>query len=376
MVMSESAPWSAPSGHQGDPSEHVARPGADEVRGPRIGPSDTRAPIFGRDDGVEKPDDGRPRTEPGRPLRDATSLSVQGRHAEELLFRARAHADSLAAQAQAEAEELLSRAHAQAELLRVQVEAMRAEAEYMRSEAGLAAAVRDEVEAARSCAEAAAAEARAAGEELRSAMQLDVAAARQELEQMSAAAMSIRRSLRAEIDAGLADAGRLRGEVRRLCADTNKLAAELGLLLAAAGGADDRTGAEGDAGPVDEWPSTESHGAGGVESDEGPSESPSAPGATAGPRTGAAPPPSDTNVAELLRQIWDAASANQSTAMEAPEEPEGPTAPLGGLRAAQPLIGSGGWRAKETAAPDVGQGAGEAAPPPSPGRRRRRFHRG
>lgn len=347
--MSESTPWSAQSGRQGGPPEHIARPG---------------------------PDDGRPRGESGRPLRDATSLSVQGRHAEELLFRARAHADSLAAQAQAEAEELLSRAHAQAELLRVQVEAMRAEAECMRSEAGLAAAVRDEVEAARSCAEAAAVEARAAAEELHSSMQLDVAATRHELEQMSAAAMSIRRSLRTELDAGLADVGRLRGEVRRLCADANKLTAELRLLLAAAGGTDDRTGAELDAGPADEWPSTEPHGTHSVESDEGPSESASAQGATAGPRTGTAPPPSDTNVAELLRQIWDAASANQSTVSEAAAEPETPTGPLGGFRAAQPLIGSGGWRAKEGAAPDVSPEAGDAtAPPAPPGRRRRRFHR-
>ena len=374
--MSESAAWPAQSGHQGDPPEHVARPGPDEVRGPRIGPADTRAPSFGRDEGVEKPDDGPPRGEPGRPLRDATSLSVQ-RHAEELVFRTRAHADALAAQAQAEAEELLSRAHAQAEVLRVRAEAMRAEAEYMRSEAGaVAAAVKEEIEAASSCAESAAAEARAAAEEVRSAMRLEAAAARQDLEQMKAAAISIRRSLRAEIDAGLADSERLRAEVRRLCADTNKLAAELGLLLAAAGAADDRIGDDVDAGPVDEWPSAESHGTRGVESYEGSIASPSAPGGTAGRLTGAAPPPSDTNVAELLRQLLHAAAANQSTAMGAPEEAEGPTAPLGGLHAAQPLIGSGGWWAKETVAPDVGGRTGDAPAPPPPGRRRRRFHRG
>jgi hypothetical protein len=246
VVVPEGVSWSAgqrQNGHHDEP-DHVVLAGADEVRGSRIGAT---AAMFGRGDAAD-PDDTRPIGDPGRPLRDATSLNVEGRQAEDLLFRVRAHAESLAGQAQVEAEELLSRAQAQAELLRVHAEAMRAEAECMRAEAGaLRAAVREEADAAASCADSVT-DARAAAEELRAAMQLEAVAAREEFEQMRAETLSIRRLLRAEIDAGLADAERLRGEVRRLCHDANQLAAELGQLFAPATTVDDETGTTGDAG--------------------------------------------------------------------------------------------------------------------------------
>ncbi|MDQ3898481.1 MAG: hypothetical protein M3326_14765 [Actinomycetota bacterium] len=353
MVMPEEAPWSAQNGHHGDPPDHVPLPGA--------GAAAARAAIFGRDEGGAPPGEGRPLGDPARPLRDASSLSVQGRHAEDLLFRARSHADSLAAQAQAEAEELLSRAQAQAELLRVHAEAMRAEAEYMRAEAAaVRAAVRDEAEAASARAESAVAEARAAAEELRSAMQLEAGAARQDFEQTRAEAMSIRRLVRAELDAALADAERLRGDIRRLCADTNKLGAELGLLLARAGAVEEPVGSEADGGPIEDWAWTDPGGvpaASGVEPEPGP--------------------PLDKNLAELLRQMWDAASGEQATAVETPDEqPEGPVGPWGARRASQPLIGSGGWHAKGAAAPGPGEEPDDAAGQPPPVRRRRRFPRG
>lgn len=400
MVMSEGAvsPEQMENGHQGDAPTRVGLSGADEVHRPRTG------------------------------------LSGQARDAEDVLSRARSHAESLGAQALAEAEELLSRAHSQAELLRVHADAMRAEADCLRAEAAaVLGAVRHDADASRSFTESVAAHASAAAEEFRSAVQLEVDAARQEFERMRTEALFIRRVLRAELDAGLADVDRMRGEVQRLCAETNKLAAELGLLFAAGGSeqiavAGDPGGRPPDARPSNgPAPGAEAHAAsddpwtsdrpaGGDDSQT--SASPFSPdeGAASGRRLDAAGTPSDSNVAELLRQIWDAAStglgrlsddgsigtpgwataddpagSSDSEGFETGEREPGEAgaqarvaASLGehevgtvdGRRGWEPLIGSGGWRATEAAAPAAPEAGEFAASPPPPGRRRRRFHRG
>ena len=370
MVMPENAQWPGQqmaNGRFGNPPDHCSPPGTDELRSPRVAAGDTRAVIFGRNEDVPKSEDGGPRGEPGRSPRDASTLSVQGRQVEELLFRARSHADALAAQAQAEAEELMSRAHAQAELLRVHAEAMRAEAEHMRAEAGaLQTAVRAEVDAASSCTEVAVSEARAAAEELRSAIQLEAATARQQLEQVKAEVTSICRLWRAELDAGLADAERLRGDVRRLCVETNKLATELAMVLAGRA-PDDELPAD----PLRVAPDDTLSPVG----DGGPEESSGVLTAAAGPMQAQAPE-LDGNIAELLRKLWDAAYGTGSPSSEtSADEPDEPPGPWGGLRSAQPLIGSGGWQAKEAAAPEVGLRAGDEPMLPAPVGRRRRFHR-
>lgn len=377
MVMSENAPWSGPqmaNGRFGDPPDH----GADEVRSARVGTGDTRAVIFGRSEGGVKADDTEARGEPGWALRDASTMTVQGRQVEELLFSARSHADALAAQARDEAEELLSRAQAQAELLRVHAEHMRAEAEHMRAEAAaLQAALSTEVEAAGVGTESAVSEARAAAEELRSAIQLEAAAARQQLEQVKAEATSIRRLLRAEVDAGLADAERLRGEVRRLCAETNKLAAELAMLLA--GRAPDEPAAVGDhrARPPHDAPPAEPDDGASPVGDEGLGRSSGELEPMVGPTPHAEAPELDRNMAELLQKLWDAAFKDGSPTSETPaNEFEEPSVPWGGRGASQPLIGSGGWQAKDPAAPELGTDAGDETTMQASGRRRRRFHRG
>ena len=164
-----------------------------------------------------------------------TVSSVGPSAVEGLLSTVRSYAESLTAQARADADELLSRAHAQAELLRVRAEAVRAEADCMRAEAAaLRIAVKEDAEAARERAKSAA-ETHAAAEELRAEMQREVDAAREEFERMRTEAMVIRRLLRAEVDAGVFDTERTRGDVQRLWAETDKLAAAIRRISAHAG---------------------------------------------------------------------------------------------------------------------------------------------
>ena len=407
------------------------------------------------------------------------SPSIQAGDHEDLLSRARSQAESLGAQVRAGAEDLLSRAQSQAELLQVHAENIRAEADALRAEAAaLGRAVSHHADAAGSSAESVADEERVAAEGIRSAIRQELDAARQEFEWMRAEAILVRRVLRAEIDAGVGDVDRVRGDVQRLCAETNKLAAELGLLFAAGGLA--QTGMGGEAGgrppdvrranepgrvrPTPAQPqsgvydpavATDHAGQDGppayvaardirsVRQDtteaHGPSDDPVASGSSPNEDQGqkAGPPPwtpdgeeaetgrrpeatgahADSNLAELLREIWDAASAGlgrlsedppsgtagcrtddhptgtpgsgpsetregESNASRAQASVEPPSredqifSTVSGLRGSEPLIGSGGWRAMQAARSDAAPEGGEAiTPPPSPSRRRR-FHRG
>lgn len=294
--------------------------------------------------------------------------SARGGDAEEVLSRARAQAHALTARAHADAEDLLSRAQAQVELLRVHAEAVRAEAECLRAEAAaLRTAARDEVETAGLHADSTS-QMHATADKLLAAVEDEVDAARDEFERMRTEALSIRRLLRAEIDAGLADVQKLRGEVQRLSAKTDKLAAELRLLLL-------RPGAAG----VTEDPLVDARAR-----------------AATDVRPEAAHPPQEEQMTELLRKIWDAASteAGNVPARRSSGEPATPTvddAWGGGQPAADvqptdshaeprpaslPLIGSGGWGAREAALPYTGSPAGEPAPPSTSTSRRRRRRRG
>lgn len=434
------------NGHQGYAPTRVTLSGADEVLGPPAGRAEGRGDIFSREDGqgsaegrrqsaAEGPHRGfggphvvaQPEFEPARG--HSTALSLEAREAEDLLSRARSHAESLGAQARAEAQELLSRAQSQAEMLRVHAEAMRAEADCLRAEAAaLRSAVARGAVAKGSDAEAVAAPAPAAAEGYRSAPQLEIDVAREELERIGAEAILVRRALRAEIDAGLEDVDRMRGEVRRLCAETNKLAAELGLLFSAGGPERMAIASDVDVrspepvaaqGRNDDPVVVDSS----LEGDQGHTEGPNSAsaddqGAEPGRRPPAAGPHLDRSVAELLRQIWDAASAGLGRLSEDPssgaggwrtgedrtgaptpgpfetrrperEEP-GAEAPVEapfrtarsagaveGLGGSEPLIGSGGWRAKQAGPAETAPIGGEAVtPPPPPARPRRRFHRG
>lgn len=166
---------------------------------------------------------------------DAPALSVAG---EGEVGTARRNAESLGARAQVEAEELLSRAHAHANVLRVHAEAARAEAQALRAEAAaLRRASADQAAAATSFVAALTAEMEATAKDLRSSMESKADEARAEVERLGREAMSLRRLLRAEIDAGLADIQQMRAEVQGVWAETEKQAAGLRLLSARAGAA-------------------------------------------------------------------------------------------------------------------------------------------
>jgi hypothetical protein len=470
------------NGREGDAPAWLTLADTDEVLGHGAGSAEGPGDAFG-EQGAREPEDSTPASDRARPHRGmgapytvpqpqvesargrSGSLSVQAREADDLLSRACAHAEALGARARADAEELLSRAQSQAELLRVHAEAIRVEADRLRAEA---AALRTEVlhnaEASGSSADSMAEHARAAAEEFRSTVQLEVDAARKEFDRMTTEARFVRRVLRAEIDAGLVDVDRMRDDVQRLCAETNKLAAELRLLFAADGlnemgvpgeashsshvapsnkpGRDTTTGASEPDGSQPGFAaeddgremspgSTEAPGAGGhavpsgcsprgdqVQAEAPPAWLPQVEGAKGGPERHLAGKHVDDDLAELLRQIWDAASEylgklcedpashpsgwptadgpNRSPALGPFERregdsdelpPEGPVDTLfekeqvsrsvGDFRGAEALIGSGGWRARQTPSAPAGSEAGEGATPPPPfSRRRRRFQRG
>ena len=307
------------------------------------------------------------------------SLATPAQVPAEVLARARAVAEAITTEARADAEDLLSRAHMQAELLRVNAEAVRAEAECLRAEAAaLRATLRDEVELARSHVEVAA-QRHTEADDVRRNLLAEADAARAEFERTRTEAMSIRRLLRAEIDAGLADAQQMRSEVQRLWAETDKLAAELRLLCARAAGTSDGREVTDDAPPM-----AGAAPAGPQADDDGGSAAPAP----------AASPDVDRNVAELLNEIWDAVSEELSPRLgrhlgARPVDPGGDDDPedrpdqdraVDRTGAAQPLIGSGGWRSTGTPSPDAAPpdrepGHDEDSPPaPGIGRRRRRFH--
>lgn len=289
--------------------------------------------------------------------------SSQAVDAEELWSLARAEAQSLMARAHADAEDLLSRAQSHVDLLRAHAEAVRAEAECLRAEAAaLRSAARDEVEAASSHAETTT-EMHATAQKLLAAVQDEVDAARDQFERMRTEALAIGRLLRAEIDAGLADVQRLGGDVERVSAQTDKLAAELRLILARLAAAGAPEGPLVDARAV---------------------------------RGEVTRPRNEEQLAELLGQIWDRASteARSVSARRSSGEPGTRTAddawgggepapdvqPVGDHAeprpASLPLIGSGGWAGREATLPYTGSSASEPAPPSASTSRRRRRRRG
>jgi hypothetical protein len=264
------------------------------------------------------------------------------------------HAELEGGQAQAHAEELLSRAHAHAELLRAHAEALRAEAASLRAEAAaLRRAAQDGAAGANARAEALVVQMQAAADELRVSMQGQAEEIRAEIEGARAEAESLRRLLRAETDAALADAQRLRAEVQAFRAEIHQLSTELHLLSARATG-DAEPGALDRHFPDLEGPETGSR----VETHHDPDH---------------ALPVGDLR--ERFRRIWEGTHAE---ATGDPSSVEQPADTLGVPRASEPLIGSGGWRAPgatSSPAPVEDGGAGEPSAPPPGGSHRRRFGR-
>ena len=317
------------------------------------------------------------------------------------------------------AEELLSRAEAQAEHLGAHAEAVRAEADRLRAEAGvLRVAVQHAAETARARAESAATS-QAAVERLHSTLLAEADAVRVELASIRAEVVSIREVLRAEIDAGVADVRRMRAEVQRLWPETEKLAAELRLLLAGTGptrpadrGRPEATGSTQPAHRGAGGPSEAGHrngwgGPGGLrhestwgedvervrrwraEGGDGPAE-----GDAGGAGRGGAGSLVERERAELLREIWDAVSgdvtspAGRRPAVEPaapagdplrppwpPEESGGHgqvaddrPAPLGLADALfRDELASGDPERGRTAQPLIGSGGWQQPPPADPG---------
>lgn len=285
--------------------------------------------------------------------------SSQAVDPEELLSLARAEAQALMARAHADAEDLLSRAQSHVDLLRAHAEAVRAEAECLRAEAAaLRSVARDEVEAASSHA-GTTTEMHATAQKLLAAVQDEADAARDQFERMRTEALAIGRLLRTEIDTGLADVQQLGGDVERVSAQTDKLAAELRLLLARLAAAR-------------------------------PSEGPLVDARAA--RGEVARPRQEEQLAEMLGQIWDRASTEASRvsarrssggpATRTADDDWGGGGPAPDVQpvdshaeprpASLPLIGSGGWGAREAALPHTGSPASEPAPASTSRRRRRR----
>jgi hypothetical protein len=264
MVMSEGRADPAPTSHNGhrvEAFDQVGQLRAEDLPAQGLGSAergevpemvlDGRPEIFGAVDEPLRPEPFGRRSDPSRRQGDASGRRSAGSaepetggrypgapgddpHVDDLLSMVRSYVESLTVQARADAEELLSHAHVQAELLRVRAEAVRAEAECLRAEAAaLRSSVKEEAEAARARAESAA-QTYSDAEDLRAAMHRETDDAREEFTRMRTEAMAIRRLLRAEVDAGLADTERMRGEVQRLWAETDKLAAVLRLLSAGA----------------------------------------------------------------------------------------------------------------------------------------------
>lgn len=322
--------------------------------------------------------------------------------ADEVLSRARALAESFTARAHTHAEDLLSRARCQAELLRAQADAVRAEAESLRAEAGaLRTTVRDEIDSAASHA-ASTAQMEAAARELLLAVHGEVNAARGELERMRTETLSILQVLRADVDTGLAGVQYIGADVRRLSATTDKLESDLRLLIARAAAGGTFEGVRGRS--AGEPPRADAPTPPGVPWDGAPPEPP--------------PAPHKEDVTEMLRQIWIAASSDSGGDSEWRSRTDPATATLDDARprpaqewvqapgpgwdaecadgreataetaqgqqplhrqpdrsrAAEPLIGSGGWHANGAARPYADSPSDEAAtPPPPPDRGRRRF---
>ena len=340
----------------------------------------------------------------------------------------------------ADVDELLSRAHMHAELLRVHAEAARAEAEALRVEAAaLRKGARDEAAAATSRAEALCAHVRATADEFLSAIEVQAAATRAEVDRLRTEAESLRRLLQAEIGAGLADARRMRADAQSLWAETDKVAAELRGLSARAATAAAGEDLGGGRGPAHQPDGGARQRPTRTGVDEQSADLVAAGGQHANgrldglnqaiaiqvehqladlydeagrPAADADNPAVDTemhleavlpqvDVGKLLRDIWDAART-ESTRVPGPGSPgepspwtshDGPNGagqaactddaaspPPERPRAPAPLIGSGGWRAGSAPSSpgspvDDPADAKATSPPPEAGRDRRRFRR-
>lgn len=445
MVMSESVPThDLQNGRNGRVVPNTIHDTAEILEAPNEGPSTDRPRTPPETASESLAGEGGVRLDDAAG-RDDTAPRFAGQRE---IDTARLRAETLSGRAHADAEELLSRARVHAELLRTHAEAARAEAQALRAEAAaLRRAAGDEAATANSRAEALRAHAQAVAEEFRLAMEDQAGAARTEVERLRTEAMSLRRLLKAEIDAGLADRERLRAEVQGLWAEAERVAAELRLLSrsdeAAAPLRVEVTGQGGGRpsdGRLPAPPAPVTPSAGGNFGDvPAPVEAGRAPSPIAAPRTAsgrledlrraiaveveqrlaevyaepedglataaAGPGYHDANpvaprldVGKLLKDIWEAAYT------ELTQTPGGAGMPDNGHRSGhgtvqappsehlvhrhleeerppEPLIGSGGWRARPTPTsatpPSDDPGGGEAAfPPPAPERHRRFRHPG